>query len=297
MGEKQRVFGAVGGAVGLGGFAAALGLCCSVPWAVALLGVGGAVAFARLAFLMPSALIGSTLLLVIGFWWAYRPLPKCADSSCEPRSRPALRWTVWLGAVAVGALTVFAFSMPAVATSPTPTYVKLDESASQLRDDFNRAHGSVRLLFVVDPICPGCLRGLDDLNRSLLSKVDDARLQTFAVHVPVLGAKAKDVSPAAELLENIHVRHYWQESGEFGRALAKAVNLRHDDELVYAWDVWLIYGPEATWGDELPPRPRLLMHQLRALQDSKEFPRLDSVLFAQQARNLLAKLPKTDSKN
>src|SRR5882724_9442804 len=79
MGERRRVVGAAGGALGLSGFAAALGMCCSVPWAVALLGVTGAVAFARLAFLLPYALIASAALLAMGFWWAYRPVAQCAD--------------------------------------------------------------------------------------------------------------------------------------------------------------------------------------------------------------------------
>jgi len=252
MGKKGRVIGAAGGAVGLGGFAAALGLCCSVPWAVALLGVGGAVAFARLAFLMPYALIA---------------------------------------AIAFVALTPPAAAQPA----RDPTNTELDAAGTALRDDFNRAKGSVRLLFVVDPICPGCLRGLDDVNRSLLSKVDDARLQTFVVHVPVLGAKAKDVAPAAKLLENNHVRHYWQESGEFGRGLAEVVGFKRGDELIYAWDVWLIYGPDAIWEGPLPPRPRLLMHQLRALQRSKEFPRLDGEAFAREAQALLVRVPAAEA--
>jgi hypothetical protein len=41
-------------------------------------------------------------------------------------------------------------------------------------------------------------------------------------------------------------------------------------------------------GDSGPPRPQLLMHQLRALEDSREFPRLDSQEFARQVRILLA---------
>jgi hypothetical protein len=68
VGEKARVIGAAVGALGLGGMAAALGLCCTVPWAVVLLGVTGAVAFARLAFLLPYALIGAALLLGVSFW-------------------------------------------------------------------------------------------------------------------------------------------------------------------------------------------------------------------------------------
>jgi hypothetical protein len=176
-----------------------------------------------------------------------------------------------------------------------PGYTVLDETGSQLREDFNRAKGSVRLLFVVDPICPGCLRGLDDVNKALLSKTHDARLQTFVVHVPVLtpSAKAKDVPPAAELLQNADVHHYWNPSGEFGRALSEGVGLKANGKPVYAWDVWLIYGPEAAWTGASPPKPRLLMHQLRALQGSKEFPHLDSKAFAREAQQLLTRLPAT----
>jgi hypothetical protein len=49
-------------------------------------------------------------------------------------------------------------------------YTLLDDSATQLRADFNRAKGSVRLLFVVDPVCPGCLHGLAALDEDLLSR-------------------------------------------------------------------------------------------------------------------------------
>ena len=173
----------------------------------------------------------------------------------------------------------------------TGGYALLDEAASQLRADFNGAKGSVRVLFVVDPICPGCLRGLDDVNRDLLAQTDDPRLQTYVVHVPVLGAEAKDIAPAARLLENSRIHHYWNPSGEFGRQLTEAVDLKHGDEPVYAWDVWLIYGPEAAWDEALPPKPRRLMHQLRALAGSSVFPRLDSDAFAREVRQLLAQLP------
>jgi hypothetical protein len=195
----------------------------------------------------------------------------------------------------IAALAVLSSATRATDARAARMYTVLDETGSQLRSDFNRAKGSVRLLFVVDPICPGCLRGLDDLNKALLGNTDDRRLQTFVVHVPVLtpAAKAKDVPPAAALLQNGHVRHYWNPSGAFGNALAEGVGLERDDKVVYAWDVWLIYGPEATWDGPSPPKPRLLMHQLRALQGSKEFPHLDGEVFAREVHQLLAELPPT----
>ena len=169
----------------------------------------------------------------------------------------------------------------------------LDEGAAQLREDFNAAKGTVRLLFVVDPTCPGCLRGLDDMNKDLLSKTNDPRMQTFVVHVPVLTPPphAEDVPEAATLLDNMNVHHYWNPSGSFGWELAAATGLKHGDETVYAWDVWLIYGPNATWDGASPPQPQWLMHQLFLL-DGSEFPPLDSEVFAKEVRELLASLPR-----
>jgi hypothetical protein len=181
-------------------------------------------------------------------------------------------------------------------------YTVLDDQASQLRADFNRKVGTVRLLFVVDPICPTCLRGLDDMNRDLLEGTADARLQTFVVHEPVLGtaraapwsrmAVGTDVTKAAQLLHNPQVQHYWNASGAFGQMLSQAVGLKNSEHPVYAWDIWLIYGPEAKWEGTNPPRPRLLMNQLGALRNSAEFPHLDGHVFAQQVQALLAQLPR-----
>lgn len=176
-------------------------------------------------------------------------------------------------------------------TSSASTYTVLDDAATQLREDFNNAKGLVRLIFVVDPICPGCLRGLDDVNKALLAKTRDPRLQTFVVHVPVLRPppKAKDVPPAAELVRNPHVRHYWNESGAFGGLLSNAVDLRSNDgKWVYAWDVWLIYGPEAVWEGAAPPQPKLLMQQLWALGGSTRFPRFKPEVFAKEVQKVLA---------
>lgn len=109
MGERTRVIGTAGGALGLGAFAAAIGACCGLPWAVALLGVGGAVALARLSFLLPYALLGAGILLAVAFWWAYRPIPACTDGTCTPANRRPLRWIVWAAAVLVAGLAAVAF--------------------------------------------------------------------------------------------------------------------------------------------------------------------------------------------
>lgn len=110
MSEKARVIGTTGGALGLGAFAAAVGACCGFPWAVTLLGVGGAVALARLSFLLPYALLGAGGLLAIAFWWAYRPAAVCADGTCGTSARRPLRWIVWAATLLVLGLAAVALT-------------------------------------------------------------------------------------------------------------------------------------------------------------------------------------------
>jgi hypothetical protein len=179
-----------------------------------------------------------------------------------------------------------------VAQSEEPaSFQVLNEGAAELREDFNAARGAVRLLFVVDPICPGCLRGLDDMNKDLLSGTNDSRLQTFVVHVPRMQPppKAQDVPEAATLLRNDYVHHYWNPSGSFGEELSAGLGLKVDGEDVYAWDVWLVYGPEAVWEGTNPPKPEYFMHQLWALGET-DLPRFDSREFADRVHRLLATL-------
>jgi hypothetical protein len=108
MGDKARILGISGGAVGIGGFSAALGLCCGAPWIVGILGVTGAIAFARLEFLLPYALFAAAALLGIGFYLAYHVQPVCEDRSCIPESSRALRKIVWIAAMLVSALAIIA---------------------------------------------------------------------------------------------------------------------------------------------------------------------------------------------
>jgi hypothetical protein len=111
MAEKPQAIGAASGALGLGAFAAAVGGCCGAPWAVAVLGVTGAVGLARLAFLLPYALIGGAILLGVAFWSAYRPAPACADGRCATTGRRLpLRVLVWVAAELVAALSVVALN-------------------------------------------------------------------------------------------------------------------------------------------------------------------------------------------
>lgn len=116
MSEKPQILGATGSAVGLSALALAFGGCCIAPWAVALLGVGGAVMLARLAVLQPYIVAVTLALLGIGFWYAYRRRPAAADGACAVDSRKHLRLALWVGAVIVICVDVASY-LPSFSSS------------------------------------------------------------------------------------------------------------------------------------------------------------------------------------
>ncbi|HSN40775.1 MAG TPA: hypothetical protein VLT92_11330 [Burkholderiales bacterium] len=160
-----------------------------------------------------------------------------------------------------------------------------------LRDAFNRGKGSVRLVFLIDPICPTCLRGLKDLDTDVLSPhASDKTLQTLVINTPVLGATEKDTANTCSIVHNGHVTQYWDPNQELGTLFANALGMKFDDKVIYAWDVWLIYGPNAEWTGAIPPKADFLMHQLPDLMGRDGFPFLRAPVFAAEVEKQLKSL-------
>lgn len=174
-------------------------------------------------------------------------------------------------------------------------YVVLDGEDQPLREDFNRDRGFVRLMFLVDPRCPECLRGLEDMGQDVLAKLPkDARIKVYVVHESVIGGTTRDIPAAAELLHTTLARQYWNPSGDFGREMSKSLNFWNGHRWVYAWDTWLIYSGDASWEKGSPPPPAFLMHQLGGLDNTK-FPFLDSKMFAARVNTALTGLNQTST--
>lgn len=85
---------------GIGGALAAsfAALCCIGPAAVALLGVGGAVAAAGLKPYRPYLMAGSLALIAIGFWLSYRRISG-EGAACPTRIGRFARGVLWVSAV------------------------------------------------------------------------------------------------------------------------------------------------------------------------------------------------------
>lgn len=93
--HRFRKLAAPAGALGVGGLAALLGACCGAPWLVTLIGVSGAIAVARLAFLAPYLWVLAFAFAIAALVWAYRAEPNC-DVACAPTRQRRHRFTAWL---------------------------------------------------------------------------------------------------------------------------------------------------------------------------------------------------------
>lgn len=121
-----------------------------------------------------------------------------------------------------------------------------------------------------------CLRGSSEI-ADALNTMEDARLRAYAVWVPKVGGTESHVAQATVTLRDPRARHFWDGEGWTMRGFAPVLNIGSRD----AWDVYLIYGPEARWDEDAPPRPRFWMHQLPGVTVA---PELDAAEFAAQLR-------------
>ena len=119
MDQAKQVAGTTGGAIGLSAIASFIGLCCIGPWAVALLGVSGAVTMARFDYLRPYILAAAALMLGWAFWRVYRTPVVCEDASCAEGTSIWLKSTLWFAA-ALTLAAFFADELQWLLVDPTP---------------------------------------------------------------------------------------------------------------------------------------------------------------------------------
>ncbi|MGH9362335.1 MAG: mercuric transporter MerT family protein [Thermoanaerobaculia bacterium] len=98
--------------LGVGAVLAAFGasLCCILPVAVAILGVGSAALAAQLEPLRPWFAGLTALLLGFAFYRAYKPVDCWPGETCAvPASRRRHRIALWIVAIAAVALMAFPY--------------------------------------------------------------------------------------------------------------------------------------------------------------------------------------------
>lgn len=114
----------------------------------------------------------------------------------------------------------------------------------------------------------------------MLSGNGDPRIRAYTVWVPKRGGKETDVAGATTTVPDARSRHFWDGEGLLLRAYNHVLDLPF---AVDAWDVYLIYGPDARWDSAVPPTPSFWMHQLTLAKG----PRLDPEQFGQELARML----------
>jgi hypothetical protein len=98
------------------------------------------------------------------------------------------------------------------------------------------------------------------------------------VWVPKLSGQESDVATATTFVPDPRAGHYWDGGAELVTQYDTVLALGQD-----AWDVYMIYGPDARWTAAAPPRPQFWMHQLHTRVGTF----LDPNAFAAYADSLL----------
>jgi hypothetical protein len=127
-------------------------------------------------------------------------------------------------------------------------YKELDNAFQPLRMDFESAAGKVRLVAIVSPTCGDCLDAADVIDTRIVPRVSADDLAVFLVWVSV---NPPDVGPRvatmAEQYSDAQFTNYFDNTGRLARAIGRGLGLEPGRS---AWDVYFIYGREATWDPE-----------------------------------------------
>jgi hypothetical protein len=119
------------------------------------------------------------------------------------------------------------------------------------------------------------------VQRHVVKQVPDERFRIYVVWGPMLEKeKEEDAKKATVHLPDPRVTHFW--TPEHGVAEAFEAPLGLDK--VRAWDTYMLFGPQARWG-ETPPVPDFYMHVGKPLPPER---RLNGDTLAAEARKLLA---------
>jgi len=118
------------------------------------------------------------------------------------------------------------------------------------------------------------------MNREVLTRYDDPSLRIYVVWVPKQRGLERDVAAATREVKDPRATHYWDEPSVLVRGYRDTLKVSED-----AWDIYLLYGPEAKWEGGLPPKPIYWSHQLGS-EDKPRIngPWLDGAAFLEHLR-------------
>jgi hypothetical protein len=124
------------------------------------------------------------------------------------------------------------------------------------------------------------------MQNGVLAKTDDTRLRAYVAWVPMFRDREEDVPKATTEVPDTRASHFWDGGSVLTQQYRRTLNFNEP-----AWDIYLLYGPDATWGEQ-PPTPAYWMHQLGSARKPRvNGPYLDAAVFLDKTRALLTQAP------
>ena len=141
-------------------------------------------------------------------------------------------------------------------SSSTPALVDLG-GVQGFKSTFNRDVQQTRLLLILTPGCPACLRNAQMIERRVLKVLPAPSLRVYVVWVPVLKKDGREVAEKrTELLIDPRATHFWGGDLALADAFKQPLGMKSSS----AWDVFLVFRPGVRW-KEAAPVPDLYMHR------------------------------------
>lgn len=123
------------------------------------------------------------------------------------------------------------------------------------------------------------------VDRHLLKKISDERVQVYMVWLPILERDSREVAQSsANAVDDPRVSHFWIPDDAITHEFTSMVGL---EKGARAWDIVLVYEEGTTWGETLPKHTSY-MHQQLPLPKERQ---LDARRLADEVRALLESPP------
>ena len=158
----------------------------------------------------------------------------------------------WIVAAGIAVVLLAGLYLGDGGTTPEGQPALADLHLDAFKAQFNEAAGSTRVILLISPSCPYCLRGAADFERVLQSHAKTP-LAVFAVWQPILPTDwGRPGTLALRRLSDTRVRQYWDADHRVAVALNSAGETNCCYEKGVPWDSMAVFEPGSPWGDSLP---------------------------------------------
>lgn len=119
----------------------------------------------------------------------------------------------------------------------------------------------------------------------MLARLGDPAVRIFVVWVPMSRGLERDVPAATREVWDARARHYWDGDGQLIASYRDVLGGYNEP----VWDTYVLYGKDARWEGDAPPRPAFWMHQLGSARRPRVAgPFWKPALFLERAKALAA---------